>query len=92
MKLRGIGAMSLFFFLTSSVPLCLADEVRIPFALKEKQFLEELKSRGFDASGSDTSQGFVKNEGGRMKVFSYHTMTPQQLDAIKDSAFKCVRD
>lgn len=69
-----------------------ADEVNIPFAINKTKFLEETKSLGLDLYDNETSDGFIKNEGQKFIVYTYKTITVEQLNIIKDCTFKSLRD
>lgn len=68
--------------------LAQADEVRLPFALNIKAFKKDLKQHGLNLYDVD---GFVRNEGTTVKVFSYRQLTIEELTLIKDAAFRNLR-
>ena len=91
MKKLGMGVMILMGFIIS-IPTSFADEIQLPFAVKEKAFIKEMKKNGMDLSRSDKSQGFVEDRGGNFKVFTYKPATLEQLDLIQKIAFKNMRE
>ena len=77
--------------LISSTSICFADGVIIPGSIKVEAFKKEMKSHGMDLYGTDNSDGEVENKGTQMKVITYKSVTPEQLELIKDIATKTVR-
>lgn len=68
-----------------------ADGIIIPMSIKVEQFKKEVKEKGLDLYGSDSSDGEVQNLGTSMKVITYRPATLDELDLIKDVSFKTVR-
>lgn len=89
MDFRKTGVLALL--LSMSCLPSFADEIIIPFALDQKQFSKELKKEGLDFTDGKHSLGFVKNEGMKSTVYSYKNLKNEQLDKIKQAAFKSVR-
>ena len=83
-----VGMASLFIFTTT---MTYADIIHIPRATKVKQFVEESRRLGLDLSGSDESDGFVNDRGTEIEIVTYRNMTLEELEIIKESAFKAVR-
>lgn len=77
-------AVSLAF--VSSVSL--ADEVIIPYGVYMDEFKSDCKARGLDLENTRTSHGFVDDRAGSFTVFTYETLTPNELDLIKDMSVK----
>lgn len=71
-----------------SVGTSFGDEIQIPFPIRVEPFKAEAKERGLDLYDQD---GFVENRGGEFKVFTYHTVTPEQLELIQELTWKHLR-
>jgi hypothetical protein len=69
-----------------------ADEIEIPFGLYAEDFKAETLKQGLDLSGSRESRGFVEDKGGHFKVYTYRTAKPEELEIIKNVAFKTIRE
>lgn len=88
---RGIRAIVLAGFGLSLAVSLFADEVEIPIPLYIDKFKAECKKGGLDLYDTDESHGFVKNEGGKVIVCTYHTIKLDKLMLIKDAAAKSIR-
>lgn len=84
---REIGILTILLSLGCS--LSFADEIRIPVSVKVDDFKNECKKSGFDLNEVD---GFVENKGQRFIVYTYKSVTDQQLEIIKDAAWKTKRN
>lgn len=69
-----------------AVGICSADEIIIPYSVKTEAFQKRMKKIGFDLYGKERSIGFVKDEGGKMTVYTYRTASPKLLDEIQRQA------
>ena len=67
------------------------DEVKIPFSVKEECFKTEMGILGYDLSGCDDCYGEAGIYEGEFTVRSFKASTIDELNIIKDCAFKCVR-
>lgn len=65
-----------------------ADEVHIGFPVKLQEFKAYTNQRGFNLDDKD---GFIENKGQEIIVYSYRTMTPEQMQIVKDATFKNLR-
>lgn len=69
-----------------------ATEVRIPFSVKEGAFKKELIKQGMNMNrDDDNGDGYVESRGATMVVYLNRRATDQQLEIIKNAAFKCAR-
>lgn len=68
-----------------------ADGVVIPVSIKVEAFKKEMKSKGMNLYGGDDADGEIQNYGTSMKVITYKSVTMNQLELIKNAAFKTVR-
>lgn len=60
-------------------------------SINVNQYKKDCKSKGidlYDDSGDGHGDGFVENKGNNFKVFTYHDPTSEQLDILKDMAWK----
>lgn len=87
--MKSLGVVILAGVLVITPSISFADEVHIGFPVKLEQFKAYTKERGFDLNDKD---GFVENKGQEIVVYSYHTMTPQQMEIVKDATFKNLRN
>lgn len=65
-----------------------ADEIQIPFAIHVDQFKKDAKEAGFDLYDGD---GFVENKGGRFVVYTYKTISFENLRLLKELTWKNLR-
>lgn len=72
----------------SLASISFADEIHIPIAINIENFKADCLARGLDLNDKD---GFVENKGMSIIVYTYHTASEEQMDLIKDMAFKNVR-
>lgn len=71
--------------------LCLpsfADEVKIPFAVHKADFVKDIGRQGLDLTGQMGSSGFVENKGMMIEVFSYRSLTGDELTLITQAALR----
>ena len=81
-----IIALLLFCF----IPSLRADEIQIPFSCYAKDLQKEFLERGYklDLSGNDRTRdswGFLKNEGSKYSLFTYASVTSEELNMISGS-------
>ena len=76
-----------FLFSVSSF----ADEIEIPFGVRIEDFKKDCLTQDLDLYDKDNSHGFVENRASRIIVYTYRTATVQQLETIKECAFKNLR-
>jgi len=79
-------------FVMGATAISYADGIVIPCSIKVSAFIKDMKQHGMDLSGSDDADGEVQNSGTSMKVITYKPVTPEQMDLMKDIAFKNVRN
>lgn len=77
--------------LIGATSISYADGVIIPVSVKVNEFKKEMKLRGMDLSGEDYSDGTIENRGTSIKVITYKPVTIEQMDLMKEVAFKTVR-
>lgn len=75
-----------------SASISYADGVVIPRGVKMTAFKSEMLKHGMDLSCEDNADGCVENNGNMIKVITYKPVSSEQLEWIKDAAFKTVRD
>lgn len=68
-----------------------ADGVVIPGSIKVEAFIKDMKEHGMDLSGSDSSDGYVDSLGNSIKVITYKPVALEQMELMKEVAFKNVR-
>lgn len=71
--------------------LSYADEINIPFSVKNECFKKKMRSLGYDLSGKDESWGESGFKEGSFKVTSYQAVSVDDLNTIKECAFLCKR-
>ena len=77
--------------LISLPSISFADGVVIPASIKVEEFKKEMKHKGMDLYGGDDSDGLVENYGNKIKVITYLPVTMEQMDLMKEAAFRNVR-
>ena len=78
--------------LTLAIPQsCFADEFRIPYGVKTRQFVDEMKQYGYDFGGGDDSDGHVEDKGNKFIVFTNRGATEYTMDKIVETAKRCKR-
>lgn len=80
--------VGLTIILLSSTSIAHADGVVIPVSIKVNAFIADMKEHGMDLSGSDYSDGKIEDSGTTIKVITYRPVTIEQMDLIKDAAFR----
>ena len=65
-----------------------ADEIQVGFPINVEEFKSYTKARGFDLDDKD---GFIENKGQNFVVYTYHTVTTEQMEIVKDATFKNLR-
>ena len=88
MAWRVLGLLITFLGLSMST---YADEINIPFSVKNECFKEIMLSKGYDLAGTDESWGESGFKEGTFKVISYKQASIDDLNVIKDCAFDCAR-
>lgn len=68
-----------------------ADGVIIPASIKVNEFKKEMKILGMDLYGNDESDGEIINNGTSIKVVTYKPISIEQLELLKETAFKTSR-
>lgn len=86
-----VGLILTLGVVMGSTVISYADAVVIPVSIRVDAFKSEMKKCGMDLSGQDSSDGEILNMGTSMKVITYKSVTPKQLDLIRDVAFKTAR-
>lgn len=74
-----------------STAISYADGVVIPMSIKVEKFKKEMKHHGINLYGGDEADGYIQNDGNKIKVITYKPVTMEQLELIKQAAFKTVR-
>lgn len=86
--LVGIMMATAIVFSTS---IALADGVIIPGSIKVEEFKKIMLKHGMDLSGGDDADGYVDNKGTSIKVITYAPVSIEQMELMKEAAFKSVR-
>jgi len=86
MKSRVVITIAVFIATMMVATLSFADVIWIPMATKVEKFKEECKLGGLNLYGGDESDGFVEDNGTKIKVVTYSWMEDEQLDLIMRSA------
>lgn len=90
MKKIAVGLMVLMIM--GSTVISYADGVVIPVSIKVEAFKKMMKEKGMNLYGGDEADGFVEDSGNKIKVITYKPVTMEQMDLMKESAFKAVRN
>lgn len=77
--------------LLGATSISYADGVIIPVSIKVERFKELMKEKGMNLYGGDDADGEVQNNGTAIKVITYRPVTLEQMDLIREVAFKTVR-
>lgn len=83
-KMVSMLFLGAFFLIGTSY----SDEVIIPFAVYVDDFKTDMKNCGIDLYDDRHSDGFIKNEGTKITIFTYRSLTIDELQTIKDLCFK----
>lgn len=86
-----VGVIVSIGVIMASTSMSFADGVIIPGSIKIEEFKKVMKENGMDLYGDDESDGFIENEGNKIKVVTYKSVTMEQLEMMKETAFKTVR-
>lgn len=78
----------LFLFSTA---ICYADGVVIPMPTKVEAFKKQMLEKGMNLYGGDEADGEIINNGTSIKVITYKPVTMEQMELMKEIAFKTVR-
>jgi len=76
----------------ASTTISYADGVIIPASIKVEQFKKEMLAHGIDLSGGDDADGFIESKGNEIKVITFNPVTIEQMELMKEVAFKTVRE
>ena len=87
----GIITLGLIIFFTCNNGY--ADKVRIPFSCFPKELSVQFKEAGLsvDVKAEDRTKdswGFIKSEGNEYTIFTYDTVSTEELELIKQVAFE----
>lgn len=72
-------------------PLSHADVIWIPMPTKIEKFKEVAKEGGLDLYGTDESDGFVEDNGTRVKVVTYRWVEADELEVLQRAALEARR-
>lgn len=77
--------------LLGSTSIVHADGVVIPVSTKVEQFKELMLENGMNLYGGDDADGFIEDYGTKIKIITYKQVTIEQMELMKEAAFKSVR-
>ena len=69
--------------------MCSADELRIPYSCYPRELQQQFLDKGYkvDLNSVDRTReswGFIENEGSQYKIFTYNSVTTEELQDIME--------